>query len=299
LFDFRALAGTAMLWMALGGTSQAYVRTRSLDDKYNLVWANPRVRVTVYTGGMAVVGPDDFVAAAIRAAATWSAPQIDTSVEFVMASSPDAREALRDQENTITFRTSSWDYPPYPPQALALTTSWVADSQILETDTEINAVDPRFHWAILSDDPATAALSTEIDLQNALTHELGHVLGLAHPCNLKEPANPQFDNTGQPVLDCADPTLPADVLGATMYPTAKPGSIGERTLSPDEMMALRDLYPAGRAPIVEGRTSVTSVGCSVASEPGRGAGAPAVLTGAMLAWVRRRRGAVTRGSGAT
>ncbi|HEX4403730.1 MAG TPA: hypothetical protein VH560_02810, partial [Polyangia bacterium] len=167
--------------------------------------------------------------------------------------------------------------------------------KIIETDTEVNAHDPSFHWAVLADDPSVAMLSGEDDLQNALTHELGHVLGLAHPCYLGAvPDPPALDNLGQPELGCSDPALPADVLGATMYPTAAPGNIGERSLSPDEKMALQDLYPAGRAPVVEGPTTPAAAGgCSISDSSQRDAApfgvASILIVGASMTFIRRRR----------
>ena len=144
---------------------------------------------------------------------------------------------------------------------------WRQAGRIVDADTEINAHDPNIVWGLLPDDPrGRGALSPEIDLQNALTHELGHVLGLDHPCYLVDPPDPpEVTNEGAPVPSCSDPALPASVVDATMYPSATPGSIGERTLSADEVLALHDLYPAGRAPVVEG-AAPASGGCVVAGE---------------------------------
>jgi hypothetical protein len=276
------------------GAAQAYVRARSATDNFDLIWPDPHISITVYTG-TSMVGPSDFVGAATEAAATWSAPRADTSVAITIASSsaPPAG-AVFDHESTISFRTSSWDAPTYPASALALTTIWTNGGRIIETDTEINAVDPRFHWAVLPDDPAVAMLSGEDDLQNALTHELGHVLGLAHPCYLGVvPDPPALDNFGQPELGCSDPMLASDVRAATMFPTAAPGNIGERTLSPDEVMALQDLYPAGRAPVVEGPGPAAAAGgCSLADPSQRDSsprgGVALFLMGLSIVLTRRR-----------
>ncbi len=286
-----AALAAIVIW---AGTAHAYVRARSAKDDYDLIWPDPHLSITVYTGA-SMVDPSDFVGAATEAAATWSAPRADTSVAITIASSSALPAgAVYDHESTISFRTSSWDAPAYPASALALTTIWTSGGRIIETDTEINAVDPRFHWAVLPDDPAVAMLSSEDDLQNALTHELGHVLGLAHPCYLGVvPDPPALDNFGQPELGCSDPVLATDVRDATMFPTAAPGNIGERSLSQDEVMALQDLCPAGRAPVVEGPAPAAAAGgCSLADPIQRGSsplgGVALFLMGLSIVVARRR-----------
>jgi MYXO-CTERM domain-containing protein len=282
-----ALAASALL----ATPARAYVRSRSPDGLHDVIWPDPRITITVQVGGLVIAPIDDLLTAATGAAAAWSDAALDSSVAFTVVRSDEAPAgAVFDHVNTISFRAESWDPPMYAAGELALTTVWTQGAKIVDTDTEINAVDPGLTWALLPDDPAVAAMSGDVDLQNALTHELGHVLGLDHPCYLFMPPDPpEVTNDGEPVPSCSDPALPASVLDATMYPSAKRGSIGERTLSPDEVLALHDLYPSGQAPVVDGAPASLSGGCAVAGEPAAPSGgglALAVIVGIGL--TRRR-----------
>ena len=285
----RVAFGVAALCCLLASSTVfAYVRTRSPDGKFALLWADPHITMTLRTSGTQVVLPSDFAAAAQGAAATWSAPGLASAVSFTIDSSGATPPGTGfDQINAISFRADSWDEPMYPESALALTTVWSRDAQIVDADTEINAVDPRFKWGVLPDDPAAAAMASEVDLQNALTHELGHVLGLSHPCFLGDiPRRPEVDDQGAPVLSCADPSLPAGVEAATMFPSSQDGSIAERTLSSDEIDALHDLYPRRATP---GPTlGDRSGGCRVAPSSGGLASPLALLVGALALLSRRR-----------
>ena len=280
--------------LAVAAPASAYVREKSQDHKFHVIWPNPRVTMTVLTGGALPVAANDFVGAATRAAATWSVAANDTSLAYtVVTSAAVPNGSAFDHENTISFRNADWDMSlGYPLDALALTTVWSQGGAIVDADTEINDTDPSYIWAILPDDPAAAGSSPDVDLQNALTHELGHVLGLDHPCYLGDaPDPPELDNLGDPVPSCSDPNLPAAVLDATMYPSSNPGLINERTLSGDELLGLHVLYPEGRAPIVEGAAMSSSGGCAVGGgpEPARRPALALVAAGGLLAAARRRR----------
>jgi uncharacterized protein (TIGR03382 family) len=67
-----------------------------------------------------------------------------------------------------------------------------------------------------------------IDLQNTITHEAGHFVGLAHPCG-----------------DAGEPTCSSDPSFAqtTMYPVTTPGDVAKRTLSPDDVAGVCAIYP--------------------------------------------------------
>jgi hypothetical protein len=270
-------------------TAHAYVRSRSEDERYDLIWARPEITLTVRLGGNLSVPANDLLEATMRATEAWNAPGNDSSVAFSVASSTAAAsDPAFDHENTISVRTSDWAEPKYGPNVLAVTTVWTEGGAIVDSDTEINGFAPPEPWALLPDDPAIAMMESNVDLQAALTHELGHVLGLAHPCYLGAPPDPpQVDNLGNPVISCAS-TLPASVLNATMYPSASPGQIGERLLSDDELLALHDLYPAGHAPVVEGANGPQAGCCAIGGmQIGGGPGA-AICIAAMLVARRRR-----------
>lgn len=65
-----------------------------------------------------------------------------------------------------------------------------------------------------------------IDLRNTLTHEVGHFIGLAHPCE-------GTACSSQPQL-----------RPLTMYPETTPGDVEKRTLSADDVAGVCDVYPA-------------------------------------------------------
>ena len=125
------------------------------------------------------------------------------------------------------------------------------------------------------------------DLQNALTHEMGHVIGLDHTCYLQPP--PLIDNNGNPTSDCAD--APPDVLATTMFPSANPGDIDKRTLAPDDQQAVCEIYPAAADPMVcAAPMSSTQPGCSGCATGGAPAPAAAsALAAAALLVARGRR----------
>jgi uncharacterized protein (TIGR03382 family) len=107
-----------------------------------------------------------------------------------------------------------------------------------------------------------------IDLQNTLTHEAGHFIGLAHDC-------------GSDVGITCTPAF----ASVTMYPNAPPGETQKRTLSPDDVAGVCDIYPAYEpGPLVAGTSlQPTRGGCGTG-----GTGILAALL-ALAAGLRLRR----------
>jgi hypothetical protein len=168
-----------------------------------------------------------------------------------------------------------------------------ATGRIMSADIEVNGWDgngkgtplgvyPRFGWYFTCYSGATQTQQPQacttfgqdrcayMDLQNTVTHEVGHFVGLAHPCG------DAASSAGAP--DCySAPRDNSDVpyVDRTMSPTADQREVKKRVLSPDEVAGIRAIYPA-------------TSGCACAV--GGGAGAFSALLAALaLRPLRRRR----------
>lgn len=78
-----------------------------------------------------------------------------------------------------------------------------------------------------------------MDLQNTVTHEVGHFIGLAHPC---ESDSTTAQQNGVPL--CSGHP---EMASTTMYPSAAPREISKRTLEPDDVEGVCTVYPATAA----------------------------------------------------
>ncbi len=155
---------------------------------------------------------------------------------------------------------------------------------IRDADIEVNAF--HFNWADLVAHPDLRGNGQPYhDLQNALTHEMGHLIGLDHTCYFQGP--PPIDNTGAPITDCASAS--AEVLETTMFPSANPGDVDKRTLAPDDQLAVCEIYPAAEDPMTCAPAAPPEEGCSSCAV----GGAPASAVG-LICWVDR--GGAARGA---
>jgi hypothetical protein len=158
---------------------------------------------------------------------------------------------------------SVYDCWQYAPAAIAITTTSfnTRSGQILDSDIELNT--PRFLFTTVDEPPCpmnqfdVSCVAT--DVQNTMTHEIGHLLGLAHTAE----------------------------DGSTMAARANGGETSKRTLDSNSAKFICDVYPAGRpskscvVPVLGQETLSPSTG-GCASAPG---GALAALA---LVLLRRR-----------
>lgn len=173
--------------------------------------------------------------------------------------------------NALMF-IDDWTERRYDAAAYAVTTVWHRRStgEILDADIEIN--ERRGPYGICPDEGCGG--DRTVDLENVLTHELGHYLGLAH----------------------------SDVVDATMFASASAGEVHKRDLDLDDIEGICEIYPPGR-PIGEcqyepigGLDVGCGEGCSVAvpgaAPPGRGdsssPGVPLVFAPLLALMLRRR-----------
>ena len=276
-----AVALAAVTTAALAGWSrpaEAFVRYLT-DDNAPFFWARSSVPITGYTNDFTQTSMTTAqVTGALQgAAAAWSQEtNACTYLELVPAvSTAPTPLAVNDGHNSLIFHNTLWCHVDsdgkcdvdYDSSALAVTTDTAntKTGQIYDADVEVNLVD--YQWADLVEDPT---LANDMDLQNALTHELGHLIGLDHTCfdplSSATGVRP-VDNNNQPIPDCA--TASADVQATTMFPSAQPGDIQKRTLAPDDVNAVCTIYSIDDPPPPPG-TDVNGgcAGCTAAGRPG-------------------------------
>lgn len=282
--------------------AEAYVQFRTPK---NVGWSwhgTNCMPIIAYTDGFDDMTVNEVTAAATGAAAAWSARQhACTYLTLSMSMSPNPTPLVVPRRLTcLVFREGQWcklrndgscstspdDRSVYDSSVLMLTSSEVNNKSgsMTRASIEVNAVD--FTWADLVVHPERERSTTQ-DLQNALTHELGHFVGLDHNCTGPgiDPAL-MLDENDEPAPACDDAPLP--ILEATMYPTAPHGDLQKRTLAADDLNGLCTIYPVARDPKTCAPPWVQEEGCDCAAA-GHSPSLLALVGLALVALALRRR----------
>jgi hypothetical protein len=197
-------------------------------------WDGREVGYRLHSSIPAALRLEDVSAAAEAAAGRW-AEASNNHIRFKLERTTDEAAAPDDGVNTIQFVETGWEERGFDPAAAAITdVSYVQNSVgnwvIAEADLYLNAENHAFG---LSSDVE----SNSRDLNSVLTHEVGHMLGLWHPCELG-------GSNGAP--DCStDP----DFETVTMYPVYAQHQV---SLADDDIAGVNFLY---------GVTSCEDEGC--------------------------------------
>jgi hypothetical protein len=266
----------------------AFVRYLSESDcPYS--WRTRSIAITGYPRGVADLTAEEAATAIEGAVDAWTprnsalAGCTDLDLKLTLKSTTEVPPTARyDHRNIVAFRTASWCAPkadgspdpscrePHDPSALAITSVFARGyGEIVDADIEVNAV--TFLWGDLVNDPD----SKRQDLQNALTHEVGHFIGLDHTCYMGAIENPPKDQNGEEIPSCD--AASSDVKATTMFASAMPGDISKRTLEDDDRAAVCAMYPAGAADVLAcPAPDRGGGGCAVAAvDAGPGGGGPA------------------------
>lgn len=284
-----------VLFASGGGVSHAYVRTRASETNVELKWNKSCVNLRYLLGGRPTsVSEELFRTAVNEAAAQWSSSKLSCTKMFLSTSASTSTTSFveADTVNTVQFRSDFWgrnarkevDRVPYPQNALAITSVFAnrKTGEIVDTDVEINAMFAM--WGDVVANPQLLRSTNTHDLQNTLTHEFGHVIGLDHTCDGGGQSN-LVDNEDKPVPACPGT---AEIQETTMAAIVMPGDTLRRTLAKDDQDGVCQIYPADGNPACS--TGESDGGCTWA--PGRTPAAPAgllaALAGFALVWRRRR-----------
>ncbi|MGI5864756.1 MAG: myxosortase-dependent metalloprotease, MXAN_2677/MXAN_2678 family [Myxococcales bacterium] len=292
----RAALLVSATLMFLVSEAQAFVRARvptasSQPPGPYLHWANPRVPMVVNKLGSRDAGHLESLAAVRASYAAWNEVEC-SDFELVHAGTTAKNEAgfdPVDNTNLIIWREVACDdvVPPGDPcfvqggcnnkydcwdesssvVGVATITFSFRTGEIVDADIELNGAGFVFTTVdspeCLPGRPIPRPAScVATDVQNTVTHELGHVIGLAD------------------VYD--DP-------GATLYWQAEIGETAKRTLSQDDIDGLCAVYPRGSGLSVDEPHEDAAKGCTCG-----GSGAPPAALVALplaLGLVRRRRAA--------
>jgi hypothetical protein len=268
-------------------------------------WDSNELHLVVDVGRpVASISNEDIVKALEASAAAWSHEMNPCTVLRIDVTTKDDPHTptVQDGVNRLAFRRVDWCMEPRPknsevdpchsPGALAITTSYTdsATGRILEADIEVNAAITQMRpiaWTDRATGPAFGPPPDKtplFDLQNAITHEIGHFVGFAHSCRHSADDVAPYTDRGEPVQSCFS-SPDAIATTSTMFPTSQPDDLSRRTLTEDDLRGLCELYPAGGMPsgLVQAEGPV---GCAMA---GRSSGAPLALLLPLIAAIRRRR----------
>ncbi|MBL8922845.1 MAG: matrixin family metalloprotease [Myxococcaceae bacterium] len=275
--------------------SQSYARSRANenDPASQCLWwkENTRIVYRVNQAGNTETPGDTEFDAIKRAFSTWQTELAAcSSLSFVEGPRSPSREATYSpddspvNQNLVLFREKAckqqvaagdacwsdgscgnkYDCWQFSEGAIAITTTSFSprNAEVFDSDIELNT--PSYIFTTVDAPPcvrgAEAVTCVATDVQNTMTHEIGHLLGLAH------------------INDAA----------STMNPRAVTGELTKRTLDPGSKKFVCDVYPKGQASklcfipsvsLEQGRAA--KVGCEAAS------GLPLLALAALV--LRRRR----------
>jgi hypothetical protein len=244
-----------LLLLTAAGVSRpahAFVRSQTAGG-VPFAWKKSCAWMTAFPTDLPLMTRDEVSNAFAASAAAWSKQDPANGacsfldLKFLVAAAGATQPpAKNDGTNGVGLRRDTWcPQSPncYDPAALALTSVFARTStgEIIDADIEVNGVN--FSWA---DVTRTAPTGTEQDLQNAVTHEMGHVIGLDHTCYFGSGPRPN-DQNGVPIPDCA--AASQAVMDTTMFPSANSLDTNKRTLAADDRMGLCASYPLAMDPM--------------------------------------------------
>ncbi|MBA3463954.1 MAG: hypothetical protein H0T46_28615 [Deltaproteobacteria bacterium] len=276
---------------------EGFVRTGLTKAGNPLFWESGCVFVVVDTDGTKALPGDSEFALVDQSIEAWNNAGASCSYMNLQKGAMASKEVGKDYTNVIKFRDATWCRPKiktdparcYSEAAAGITTAVFIDDPdssrdgaIVDADIEINGA----NFAISNQGVTLSTDGCKAELLNTLTHELGHLHGLEHPCRVS--GDPErTDDLGRPVPLCSQTNDP-EIVEATMYNFQDCGETKKATLAADDIDFLCKVYPKAEDPGTCAAVEPSKPGCACSSTtPPVPALTLAALTGLLL--LRRRR----------
>lgn len=177
--------------------------------------------------------PDEFLEPLQKSFATWNDVEGSYFQTFYAGSTDqfgagyDCKSGLEGNENVVSY-VEDWPQSLAGRDVVALASIVysVDTGEILDADIRMNG--QHFQWKIVT---TVSSDLTVVDVQNVMTHEVGHFLGLEH----------SSEDNYQGRKRARD---------ATMFANTYPNEIKRRVLDDDDIAGIRAIYPSAHAPDV-------------------------------------------------
>lgn len=275
-----------------------YVRTGPTKAGSYLFWESGCVFVTPDSAGTKAIPGDQEFAVIQASIDTWNNAVAGCSYIQIRSDPPRPVETGRDNVNVIKFRDQSWCQPAinddaprcHPDMAAGITTATyvddansIRDGAIVDADIELNNKD----FAIAIDGQSLNPLGCQADLQNTLTHELGHLLGLEHTCRtMGDPE--RVDDMNNAVPSCNAVAANPVYTEPTMYNFQECGETKKSTLEQDDIDGVCGIYPTDQDPGTCERVDSGGGCCDAGGQPPGGTFLLVLVTLGFARFWRRR-----------
>lgn len=284
------MLGLLLVWAAVVAEPEVACTRSKLLCSTSVHWETRQIPYRVRVPSSNTLSEELLLSSITKATATWEAVAC-SDLRFPQDALKRSAEGSEEITELVPLTSAEWSAAKHAGNALAITHVFYHPLRgtIRRGLIELNAELPF--------KAVEAECTADYDLEATLTHEVGHLIGLAHPCEYPDDAPPEGARTC-PVADCSAirASYGTDERLPTMWPREATCDTTFRSLEADDVTAVCFVYPKQGSTrqcdtLPESEVYVTSVpfGCSASGVGDDKRPWPwAALFGLGWLWRRRR-----------